>query len=163
NDIRYLVNDSFQAVVGLENGRDALTPTLNRRFLPSILSREAALARQGKTTFSIVMVDIDHFKKINDQHGHSAGDIVLRQCPAILPTSVRLGHLLCRYGGEEVLILLVESNASEAIESANRIREQISSAVIETGDGARLCVTASLGVATFEGHPDYSHLIHAAD
>ena len=163
NDIRYLVNDSFQAVAGLENGRDALTRTLNRRFLPSILSRETTLARQGKSTFSIIMVDVDHFKKINDQYGHSAGDIVLRQCADILLNSVRLGDLIFRYGGEEFLILLVESNASKAVETAERIRQQISSADIETSDGVRLRITASLGVAAFEGYPDYSHLIDAAD
>lgn len=163
NDIRFIISDAFQAVIGLENGRDALTRTLNRRFMPSVLARETALARQSGLRFSVMMVDIDHFKSINDRYGHAAGDAVLSQVAEIIMRTVRLGDFVFRYGGEEFCILLVEADARRAGTIAERLRAAIEEADIPLGDGPSLRVTASLGIAQFDGHPDYTRLVEAAD
>jgi diguanylate cyclase (GGDEF) domain len=119
-EIKFLMADLFQNVVGRENGRDPLTRTLNRRFLPSILSREIAIASRNGTPFTVLMIDIDHFKQINDQWGHSAGDLVLRQIAEIILDAVRPSDFVFRYGGEEFLVGLVEADAEQGLKVAER-------------------------------------------
>jgi diguanylate cyclase len=163
DEIKFLLNDLFQSAAHLENGRDPLTRTLNRRFLPSVLGREISLAKNAKTPLSILMADIDHFKTVNDSHGHSAGDTVLSHTAETLLNCVRASDFVFRYGGEEFLIVLVETDREEAMEVAERIRQQIASQSVPLPSKSSLNVTLSLGVATYEGHPDYQYLINAAD
>ncbi|WP_312814367.1 GGDEF domain-containing protein [Brevundimonas sp.] len=162
-EIKFLLNDLFQSVAGLENGRDPLTRALNRRFLPTILSREISLATNSGTQLSLMMLDVDHFKSINDQWGHSTGDAVLKQVAEIISDNVRLSDFVFRYGGEEFLIVLVETSAEEAHVVAERIREQLAAREIRLPAGGSVGVTASLGIATFQDHPDYNELIETAD
>ncbi|WP_414471072.1 diguanylate cyclase [Microvirga sp. M2] len=161
--MKFLLADLFQSVAGLENGRDPLTRTLNRRFLPSILSREISIAGKNGSPFTILMIDVDHFKQINDRWGHSAGDMVLRQVAEAVLDTVRLSDFVFRYGGEEFLVALVETAAEPGFTVAERIREALMSREMHLPDGTHLTVTASIGVAAHEGHPDYAYLIEAAD
>ncbi|HEY6630023.1 MAG TPA: GGDEF domain-containing protein [Rhizobiaceae bacterium] len=163
DEIKFLLAGLFQATSALEMGRDPLTRTLNRRFLPSILGREVALARTNGTPFSVMMIDVDHFKQINDRWGHSVGDLVLRQVAELILENVRLSDFVFRYGGEEFLVALVETDAIEAQEAAERIRETIMVQKFRLPDGGEMQATASIGVASFQGHPDYAVLVDAAD
>lgn len=163
DEIKFLLNDLFQAAANVENGRDPLTRTLNRRFLPSVLAREITLAKSSTTSLSVLMVDIDHFKSVNDTHGHSAGDLALSHTAEILLNSVRASDFVFRYGGEEFLIVLVETDRNEASHVAERIRQQVADTPISVSDREVLNVTLSIGVASYEGHPDYQYLINAAD
>lgn len=162
-EIKFLLNDLFQAAASLENGRDPLTRALNRRFLPSVLGREITLANNGHTPLSVLMVDIDHFKAINDDYGHAVGDIVLRHTAELLLSSVRDSDFVFRYGGEEFLIVLVETDRSGALAIAERIRQHLADQKVSVRGQDALSITASFGVATHEGHPDYEYLIDAAD
>lgn len=163
DEIKYLLNDLFQIAANMENGRDPLTRTLNRRFLPSILGREVSLAKSTQSPLALLMVDVDHFKMINDTHGHSAGDIVLSHVAEYLLDAVRGSDYVFRYGGEEFLIVLVETSRSEAQAVAERIRKTIASQKPSISDAVKVEITASVGVANFEGHPDYQYLIDLAD
>lgn len=163
NDIKFLISDAFQAVIGLENGRDALTRTLNRRFMPSIFAREVALAVQNRRGFAALMIDFDHFKAINDSFGHSGGDVVLSRGAELIMDAVRLSDFVFRYGGEEFLVLLVEADANLAMRTAERVRAMIEATTFVTGDQRSLRATTSIGVAVFDGHPDYTQLVERAD
>lgn len=163
DEIKFLLGELFQSVAGLESGRDPLTRTLNRRFLPSILGRETAIAIKGGAPFTLLMLDVDHFKRINDGAGHSVGDLVLRQVADVILDTVRLSDFVFRYGGEEFLIALIETNAAEGMEIAERIRQSLERKTLNLPDGSDWRVTVSIGAAAFDGHPDYTHLIDLAD
>ena len=162
-EIKFLLNDLFQAAASLETGRDPLTRALNRRFLPSVLGREITLAKNAKTSLSVLMVDVDHFKAINDNYGHAVGDIVLRHTAELLLNAVRVSDFVFRYGGEEFLIVLVETDRTEASAIAERIRQQLADQEVSVRDRDAVSVTASIGVASYGGHPDYEYLVDAAD
>ncbi|MBN8488989.1 MAG: GGDEF domain-containing protein [Burkholderiales bacterium] len=160
---RYLSDTLFDRLVDLEAGRDALTQLLNRRFLPAVLGREVELSRRGGPCFAVLMIDVDHFKDINDRHGHEAGDRVLQHLASVLVASVRSGDSVFRYGGEEFLLLLVEVSALQALQLAEKIRQAVAAESIPLAGGSRLTATVSVGVAVHDGHPDYQRLIDQAD
>ncbi|WP_230532204.1 GGDEF domain-containing protein [Microvirga roseola] len=162
-EMKFLLVDMFQSVAAIESGRDPLTKALNRRFLPSILSREIILATKNKTSFSLLMIDVDHFKQINDAWGHQAGDAVLRQIADAILDACRLSDFVLRYGGEEFLVALVEKDLEAAFRAAEGIRLQVGTREFLAPDNTPLPVTVSIGVATFDGHPDFSRLIEMAD
>jgi diguanylate cyclase len=162
-EIKYHLNDLFNAASNVENGRDPLTRTLNRRFLPSVLGREVGLAKRANQPLSVLMIDIDHFKTINDVHGHQAGDSVLSHVAEILLNTVRPSDFVFRYGGEEFLIVLVEATEEQAFVIGERIRARVEEKAATAIDRPAIPVTISVGVAAFEGHPDYQYLINAAD
>ena len=120
--------------------RDPLTSCLNRRSFFDIFAHHWEQAQAAKQALGCVMVDIDHFKSINDTHGHAMGDEVLREVSATLRQAVRSGDHVCRYGGEEFCILLPGSTLSDVAKAADRYRR-----AIERLEFARLSVTASLG------------------
>ncbi|MGH6761791.1 MAG: diguanylate cyclase [Phyllobacterium sp.] len=161
--IKFLVSDLFKSAEAVENGRDPLTRALNRRFLPSILNREIHLANMHGLTFALLLFDVDHFKKINDDFGHAAGDTVLCRIAAIIMENVRTDDFVFRYGGEEFLVALVETGEEEALRVAERIRAQIAARKLELPKDAAANATTSVGIAVFDGHPDHLHLINAAD
>jgi len=162
-EIAFLLNEMFQGLAGLEGGRDPLTRTLNRRFLSSILSREISFANANQTPLSVLLLDVDHFKRINDEHGHPAGDEVLRRVAEAITENVRPSDFVFRYGGEEFLIVLVETTLRQAVAVAERTRQALEARDIKIGGGGRLRVTASIGAAEHGGHPDEAYLIKAAD
>lgn len=154
------MDNLFRTSEARESGRDPLTCTLNRRFLPTILSREVTQAMRREVPFSVLMLDIDHFKSVNDTFGHTCGDRVLRGVAEKIVSACRASDFIFRYGGEEFLIALVEIDMDEAFRIAERIREMVADA---STDSFGVKVTVSIGVATFDGHPDYTHLIEDAD
>ncbi len=162
-EMKFLLSELFQAAATMETGRDPLTRTLNRRFMPSILTREVRMASQKHMDLSVLMIDIDHFKRINDTYGHAAGDAVLQQVAEAILSFCRSSDFVFRYGGEEFLVALVEADGKKAFRVAEELRQRITRQPLNLPDGDRQRVTLSIGIATFNGHPDYSHLIDAAD
>lgn len=129
--------------------KDSLTGLYNRRYLFSRLDHFVNLSRRYKNPLAVVMLDIDHFKQINDNYGHKVGDDVLRSIAEILRPSLRDADVLARYGGEEFAILMPETELSKAIIVCERIRMNI--ADYEWQKVAQnLNVTGSLGISTFE-------------
>lgn len=161
--IKFQLTSLFDRQVEVENGRDTLTRLFNRRFLPSVISREINIANRQQEHFALLLLDIDHFKSVNDTHGHEAGDMVLQQMAALLLNNTRSGDFVFRYGGEELVILLVEVTPEQALQIAEKIRQQIESTRILINSGKSLNVTISIGLAMFDGHPDYQYLIRRAD
>lgn len=161
--IRFLMSTLFEHLVDMENGRDALTQLLNRRFLPAILSREIDLSRRSGTGFSLLLIDVDHFKSVNDQHGHAAGDRVLQHLAAVLSNTVRSGDFVFRFGGEEFLVISVETDVTLAGRIAEKIRVAVQDERFMLANGGQLSATVSIGVAAYDGHPDYQRLIERAD
>src|SRR5690606_14260223 len=106
---------------------------------------------------------IDHFKAINDQYGHQTGDQVLRQAAQVIIENVRPSDFVFRYGGEEFLIIMGESDVEHAKTAADRSRTELMAQQFETGSAERLSVTVSCGIALHTGHPDQNYLIKAAD
>lgn len=162
-DIKFLLSDLFQSAVSIENGRDPLTRTLNRRFLPSVLNREVVLAKESNLSLCVALVDVDHFKRINDQLGHASGDLALGHVADTLINTVRATDFLFRYGGEEFLAVLTETDLAEAMEIAERLRCEIAGRPIKIPEHDPISLSVSIGVARFEGHPDYEYMLKKAD
>jgi diguanylate cyclase (GGDEF)-like protein len=142
---------------------DALTGLRARRFVDEMLNVEFLRARRYRTPLSLVMADIDHFKNINDEHGHPAGDAVLREFGGLLQRLLRRTDVASRYGGEEFLFLHPQSSQAGALQMAERIREAVAAARFETPKGP-LRVTVSLGVASYTRHMSApKDLVAAAD
>ena len=127
---------------------DALTDTHNRRFLMARAEIEIALARRNGHAVSLVMFDIDHFKHINDSHGHNVGDRVLVALTQAIKQEMRTGDTFARIGGEEFVMLLPHVEADQAWQVAERLRSMIEALVIKASRGLALHITASFGVAT---------------
>lgn len=161
--VAFLLGELFHTLTALENGRDPLTRALNRRFLPAILGREISFANANGTPLCIVLLDVDHFKAINDRHGHQTGDLVLRQVAQVIMEHVRPSDFVFRYGGEEFLIVLTETRLAEGQAVAERIRHALAASRLETGGSDTLSLTASFGLAAHGGHPDQQYLLKAAD
>jgi diguanylate cyclase (GGDEF)-like protein len=121
--------------------RDPLTGLSNRRLMEIVLERLMAEGRRYKTPFSALMIDIDSFKKYNDTYGHSAGDTLLLRISEIIKDSIRSSDVPIRYGGEEFLVLLPETDKNSASETAERIRREIA---------LRTPVSVSIGVASYD-------------
>lgn len=162
-EVRFLVNAMFDRLSDLEAGRDVLTQLYNRRFLPTIMRRALLLSRREENAFGVLMLDVDHFKRVNDTHGHEMGDRVLQSVAALMTSYGRASDFYFRYGGEEFLAVLNEVDSAQAVAVAEKIRARIEAAEITLGEGRTLRVTISIGVAMHSGHPDYRHLINRAD
>lgn len=163
DEIKFLLNDLFQTANAIGNGHDPLTRTLSRRFLASIISRELELAASNGVPFTLLMVDVDFFKAVNDTHGHASGDAVLQQVADLLLNSVTPADFVFRYGGEEFLVALVETSTVKAQEVAETIRAGCERHAFRLPGQGEIGVTVSIGLAGFDGHPDYKFLIDSAD
>lgn len=162
-EIRFLINSMFDRMVDMEVGRDVLTQLYNRRFLPTILRRELEIARRQQVPFAVLMIDVDHFKRVNDEHGHEAGDRVLQHISAMLTAQARVSDFFFRYGGEEFLAVLTEVDLARAQAVAEKVRMRVAASDIPLSEKASIRVSVSIGVAAYDGHPDYRHLIGRAD
>ncbi len=130
---------------------DTLTGLYNRRYLEERLITETQKAFYGGSPLSLVMVDIDHFKKVNDTFGHTTGDLVLKEIASLLKNSVRKKDTVARYGGEEFILILPEAGLEETTIIAERIRRQIENTPFEM-EQTRLNLTVSLGISNFPSH-----------
>jgi diguanylate cyclase (GGDEF)-like protein len=128
---------------------DGLTGAHNKRFFLEFLEKEMARARRHASSLSLMMFDIDHFKKVNDTHGHLAGDAVLKELGRRLKPEMRREDLLARYGGEEFAIVLVSTSLKRAIDFAEEMRQLVARDPFPT-DTVRLPVTVSIGVAELD-------------
>jgi diguanylate cyclase (GGDEF)-like protein len=130
---------------------DTLTGLHNRRYFEERLAVDAQKAFYGGTPLSLVMVDIDLFKKVNDTFGHTEGDQVLCQISSLLKSSVRKKDTVARYGGEEFILILPEAGLEESFVIAERIRRLVESTPLEVG-GAQVNLTLSMGISNFPSH-----------
>ena len=144
------------------NRLDSLTSLNNRRCFDEIMNKESKRADRYQHPTSLIMLDLDHFKKVNDNFGHQTGDLVLRTLGKILLEEVRQCDTPCRYGGEEFAIILPETGLGEAIRIAERIRQTIEQENIVTHNNIHLRITASFGIASTEEKQSID-LIEAAD
>lgn len=143
--------------------RDPLTGLYNRRYMQETLERELNRAVRKNTEVGIILADIDHFKKINDTFGHQAGDVVLREISGFLRDHIRSSDVVCRFGGEEFLLVLPDSSADGAFARAEDLRSSLAECEIEY-QGRSIDVTFSAGVAVFpHSGATVDELIAAAD
>lgn len=126
---------------------DGLTQLYNHDYFQNILRQEWAAAARNKSTLTVILCDIDHFKQFNDTWGHQVGDLVLKEVASLIKQSCRESDTVARYGGEEMVVVLPGTDAEAGTVVAERIREKVEQAIIPHGDH-RLHVTLSLGVAT---------------
>ena len=144
---------------------DSLTNLYNRRALYDIADNELARARRDKKSVSLVMMDIDHFKNVNDAHGHNIGDQALRIVAHIISEKIRIYDTAARWGGEEFLLILPGANIDEAEHIAERVRQGVETSSIPIPGGNHLNLQASFGVST--SMPDkllsFDILVHQAD
>lgn len=143
---------------------DELTGLLNRRELNRILAEESDRSARFGRPFSLVMLDLDHFKQVNDQHGHAAGDQVLQETARRITRPLRKTDRVARFGGEEIAVLLLELTGSQAADVAQRLVDEVRQSPYVLADGQELAVTVSAGLATL---PDVAatgdQLLGAAD
>ncbi len=161
NIAQFLANLALRRSLEQQSLRDPLTNLFNRRYFNEQLAIEFERANRSRAPLALQMVDIDHFKRINDRFGHDAGDRVLRMVSDILAQNARSGDIVCRWGGEEFLILMPGSNAAAAKRRADEIRSRINDQ-IEIVGGTR--VSVSIGVASYPEHAsDPDGLIDVSD
>lgn len=142
---------------------DPLTGLLNRRSFFSRANPLWSTALRNKRPLSVMMVDIDHFKQINDQYGHAVGDQVLQAVSERLTAACRSGDVPARWGGEEFVIVLPETQASQASQLAERLRATIEAMEIRSNDDRTFSLSASFGIAGYVDHEDLEQLIRESD
>src|SRR5450631_132214 len=147
-----LANLRLRDALRAQSIRDPLTGLFNRRYMEESLEREISRATRSATTVAVLVLDLDHFKKINDTYGHAAGDHVLREVGAILRFRSRTDDVLARHAGEEFLLMLPGMDRIDAVQRAEELRMAISEIQV-ADDGVDLpAVTVSIGVAVFPDH-----------
>ncbi len=134
-------------LVGL---RDPLTGVNNRRFFDQRIEEEVSRAKRQETPLSCLFVDLDHFKRVNDQYGHQAGDFILKKVATLINDSLRSTDVMARYGGEEFVILLTDTDTTTALDIAVRMREQIAAMHFIVSYGRKVQITLSVGLATLD-------------
>jgi two-component system cell cycle response regulator len=142
---------------------DALTGLLNRRAFLESTRREVARAKRYNDHLSVVLLDVDHFKQINDKRGHAAGDQVLSAVGRLLNTSLRTCDIVARWGGEEFVLVLPATALEQAEEVAERVRKSLAEANIKDSNGDVIPVTASFGVAAYNGGETLEQMIDRSD
>jgi diguanylate cyclase (GGDEF)-like protein len=130
--------------------RDPMTGLNNRRFLEEYIDTLTANARRKQVNMSILMLDLDHFKMVNDTYGHDAGDAVLKALSSVIKISVRASDIVIRYGGEEFMVVLQETSGEEAEQVAEKIRSSVEMMQINHS-GIVLQKTISIGLSDFPG------------
>ncbi len=157
-----LLQEALEAISEISN-RDGLTEIYNRRYLENRLSSEFDRTRRYGGTFSMILFDLDFFKKVNDTYGHLAGDQVLIEVAARVKEKLRTSDVLGRYGGEEFILILPETNQEGARVFAERVREAIALEPV-IYENITIPVTVSMGVAEYQaGMASYSSMTHQSD
>ncbi|KQQ88612.1 diguanylate cyclase [Massilia sp. Leaf139] len=157
SNVRLRVSLRQQSIV------DPLTQLYNRRYMDEVLKRELARSQRNGLPVSVLVLDLDHFKRINDTYGHEAGDAILRKVALILRENIRSCDVACRMGGEEMVVLLPDCGTEHAHKRADALRLAIAAGDLLHG-GERIGATASIGVASYPAHGhNMQTLVHAAD
>jgi len=162
-EIQHLVDQLFQVAEYIGTGNDSLTQLLNRRYLNTILIREIQFSRKNRSPLSLLEIDADFFKEINDRYGHAAGDLALQFMAEVLLESSKGSDYAFRVGGEEFLLLLVDSDWNRAQMIAETIRRRVEDTPIRSAEGESFKFTVSIGAVQYDGHPDYQRFLDAAD
>ena len=156
-------NESLRAMLQEQAIRDPLTNVYNRRFLAESLDKEISWAKREEKPISIVIMDVDHFKNFNDAYGHKCGDVILQSIAQFLVNNTRYEDIVCRYGGEEFVVLMSNATLESAYERAECWRQMFESTVFEY-EGLKLNATFSAGAASFPLHGlDGESVLRAAD
>lgn len=158
-----MLRELFEEVSRHEVGMDVLTKLLNRRFLPTIFKREIAHAKRMNTPLSVLIIDVDKFKQINDTWGHHTGDEILRKVSSAFYDNVRSSDYVFRYGGDEFVIILTEATEFDTLRIAERIRSRVEKITVVSPSVDNIALSLSIGAAMYSGHPDYERLIQVAD
>ncbi|XXF16043.1 GGDEF domain-containing protein [Pseudomonas sp. D1-36] len=158
-----LANGKMRQVLQIQSIKDPLTGLYNRRFMEETLKRELSKVARDAVDLSVIMLDLDNFKKLNDLHGHSAGDAVLRNTASLIISAIRATDVACRFGGEELMVILPDCSLDDALLRAESIRASLES--MSPTDGTQTySVTASFGVASATRNGiNQAELIKAAD
>ena len=159
-----IANVQLSESLALQSIQDVQTGLYNRRYMEASLYREVSRAARKQTNIGIIMGDLDHFKKFNDVYGHAAGDKVLSEAGKIIKDKFRLSDIACRYGGEEFLVILLESSLENTIKRAEALREDIQNMSIVFQDQPLGTVTMSMGVASYpDKAANVEELLRVAD
>jgi diguanylate cyclase (GGDEF)-like protein/PAS domain S-box-containing protein len=159
-----LANLKLRETLSQQSIRDALTGLFNRRYMEESLEREIHRAQRHQQPMGIIMVDIDHFKHFNDTFGHEAGDVVLRELGLFLQRSIRASDIACRYGGEELILILPDASLADTKQRAEQIRQDVKGLQIEYHNQPLDTIAISVGVAAFAEHGSTAEeLIATAD
>ncbi len=138
---------------------DGLTGLYNHRHFQERLSKEVERVERYRDSFALLLVDVDHFKSVNDEYGHPAGDKLLKGVTQVLLNAVRGVDFVSRYGGEEFAVILIHAGRKDALEIAERIRASIEGTSFDLGEGRRIGITVSIGVANFPDDADSQRLL----
>jgi diguanylate cyclase (GGDEF)-like protein len=162
--IQSAVEEAFQARLYKSATHDHLTSAFNRRYFDEHLEREMSHSRRQRIPLALLVIDVDHFKRVNDTHGHQQGDEVLRQLGTLVAGSIRREDVFCRVGGEEFAVIMRDATDDAAQRFGERLRSLVEKFGFAGGPG-RLPVTISIGIAGFdsERHDDPGQLVEAAD
>lgn len=142
-----------RAALQEQSTRDSLTGIFNRRFLDAALPRELSRARRDGVPLAVIMIDLDHFKRVNDNFSHAAGDSVLKALTRLLNAGARESDLLCRYGGEEFVAIMPNMTSAQALERAESWRKQLEQTRL-TYEEFTIQITLSAGIAMFPEHAE---------
>ncbi|GAB3386476.1 GGDEF domain-containing protein [Massilia agri] len=142
-----VISNEMLKFIGLT---DSLTGVYNRRYIDRRLVEEIARARRQDYRISVMYIDIDHFKQVNDTVGHQAGDEVLREVAQRIKAELRISDALARFGGEEFVVLLIDADLESASAVADRIRASVEAQPVDVAAGEHVSVTVSIGVATLD-------------
>lgn len=156
-------NEILRAMLQEQAIRDPLTNVYNRRFMAEFLTTEIARSEREQLSVSIMLLDMDNFKQFNDVYGHKCGDVVLQEFAKFLAARTRRGDIVCRYGGEEFVIIMPNASIETALERADAWRQAFSETAIRYED-MKFSATFSAGIAAYPDHGVTSDaLLHAAD
>jgi diguanylate cyclase (GGDEF)-like protein/PAS domain S-box-containing protein len=159
-----IANIRLREALRMQSVRDALTGLYNRRYLEEVLERETRRAGRAGQSMGILMLDLDHFKRFNDTYGHDAGDAVLRETAAFLLKNVRAEDFVCRYGGEEFVVILPTADLEGSTARGEKLRSKMRELSIMHQGKSLGMVTLSVGVAAFPAHAmSPKELMAAAD
>ena len=134
--------------------RDPLTNLYTRRIFNIQLNTEISFSKRYSVTTSLMLIDLDHFKQVNDKYGHSAGDAVLREVSSLITSLCQETDMACRFGGEEFAIIAKNTTAKDAENLAERIRRSVEITPFDIGEGKTITITTSIGIGCFPDHAD---------
>jgi diguanylate cyclase (GGDEF)-like protein len=159
-----LANLRLRDTLRSQSIRDQLTGLHNRRYMHEVLEREMLRARRGHWSIGLLLLDLDHFKVINDTHGHDAGDEVLKGVGRLFQERLRADDIVCRYGGEEFVLVLPQMTLPATMERAEEIRGAVTQWSVTYRDRSIGPVSVSIGVSAFPEHgKTIATLLEAAD